>query len=399
MRYYLDRIGKGNLTGSLRHLKEKCFKHVDKIGKVIGNKFGLDFKPYWVSRSTLGAVLCDYVPDKKGMATIPSHKALFNLISEDFDYVLFSENIDRNLKIDGLEDKKILIINIERYEMFIKTFADKFARIKLFLYKKLTSEQEEIIDNWIYSRLEPLPKKETSSEELVEAMSKESPKKIAQTTDRLGNALEKKVIEKIKTYEAILNEFETKVNDPKVLELELRDLLHNNLWIIDFKYNEKRFHPEKEFKTDAGNIDLIIFPNVLNQKREMILELKKPNKIEKKYRGKGAIWAEIGNALSQLIHYIEATSKPRQKAEGILITGRENPSNFISLFNQYLHGIEIKTYRELIEDCKAVISRFKPTEELNSEAEDKNQLSDNALNINIPSPENRLGETDSSKEH
>ena len=80
-----------------------------------------------------------------------------------------------------------------------------------------------------------------------------------------------------------------------------------------------------------------------------------------KYRNKEAVRSEIGKALSQLIHYLEATKKPYQIQNGLLIIGREPQEPFVDIFNTYLHGIQIKTYKQIIEDCGQTINAFKET--------------------------------------
>lgn len=164
------------------------------------------------------------------------------------------------------------------------------------------------------------------------------------------------------------------MKDEKVLEKELQDFLHNNLWIIDFKYDKKRYKVETEFKTSIGNIDIILFPDDLNKRKEVIIELKRSNKnIILKYRkNKPAIRSEVGKAISQTIHYIENHKKPYHIIEGILIIGREDPTNFIKTFNEYLHGIQIITYSDLIRNCKEIIEVFKEEEKRDSEKETEN---------------------------
>lgn len=198
MKYYLSRIRKGDLydysnSTFVKHLKRRSFNHLKDVARTLGAELGLDLEPYWVSKSTLGAILCDYEPEKKGMSIVPSQKVLFELICEDYDYVVLSISLERNLKVYKLENEKtVLIININRYETFIETFKDKFSRIKLFLYKRLTPQQEEIINGWIESRLRPVEKQKISSEELLDQISKEDLNKIVNAINRLEVVKRKK---------------------------------------------------------------------------------------------------------------------------------------------------------------------------------------------------------------
>ncbi|KKQ35765.1 MAG: hypothetical protein US50_C0005G0001 [Candidatus Nomurabacteria bacterium GW2011_GWB1_37_5] len=60
-----------------------------------------------------------------------------------------------------------------------------------------------------------------------------------------------------------------------------------------------------------------------------------------------------------LINYLENEKSKFKIQNGLVIIGREPEESFIEVFNQYLHGIQIKTYRQLIDDCRNVINGFK----------------------------------------
>ena len=151
-----------------------------------------------------------------------------------------------------------------------------------------------------------------------------------------------------------------KVKNPKIQESELRDDLKEKIWIIDFRYqNINQFNCEKEVPIENGKIDLWVSRSKTQRFKDIIIELKLPKDSLKKYRKKPAIRSEIGNALSQLINYLENEKSKFKIQNGLVIIGREPEESFIEVFNQYLHGIQIKTYRQLIDDCRNVINGFK----------------------------------------
>jgi len=376
MTYYFSLIHKSDLESysnatRLKYLKERCKNYLKTIKKRIALQLGFSAEPYWVSSQTFGAVLCDFEPEKTGPSLIKSHTALFNLISDEFDFIVLSVNLDRNLETYEIEGKKVLIINVNRYKKFIETFGDRFKKIKLFLFQKLTAEEEEIINNWIDSKPTAIKKTGISTEDVLKALSEESPEKISENINRLEFIKERKIISKAEYYEKELSDFGGMVNNASISETQIRAELFKRLWIIDFKYNSNQFEKAQEYHTDVGNVDLWISKNRLGKIKNVLIELKLPEKIlTTKYRNKEAIRSEIGKALSQLIHYLESTKKPYQIQNGLLIIGRRAEEPFIDIFNQYLHGIQIKTYKQIIDDCQKIIENFK---DLEREEEDKNK--------------------------
>lgn len=367
MSYYFRNIHKSDLEEMysskatiVKKLKERCANYLKPIKRRISSELGFSVEPYWVSIQTFGAILCDFEPEKTGPSIIGSHKALFQLISDEIDFLVLSRNLDRNLEVHEIDSKKILIINVGRYKRFIQTFGDKFKRIKLFLFRKLTSEEEEIINNWIDSKPNPERDRKISVEDVIKIFSKESPEKISDTINRLEFMKENKIISKAENYEKELLEFEKMVKESTLSEPQLRAELFKRLWIIDFKYNSNQFEKAQEYHTEVGNVDLWVSKNKLGNIKNILIELKLPDKLlTTKYRNKEAIRSEIGKALSQLIHYLESSKKPYQIQNGLLIIGKNGEEPFIEIFNQYLHGIKIKTYKQLIDECRETINAFK----------------------------------------
>ena len=366
MNYYFTRIRKSDLeiysdATRLKHLKRRCYSHLRSIRTEIHSNLSLDIQPYWISKSTFGAVLCDFAPRETGPSIIGSHKALFELLNEDVDYLVLSDVITRNFKYYNVAGKKILIININRFKKFINAFTNKHKRIQLFLVKHLSSEEEDIINDWIDSKQkEQKITPHISAEDIIETLPKDNPEKASSIVARVNDYYESQVISNLKYYEGALNEFEVKVKNPKIQESELRDDLKEKIWIIDFRYqNINQFNCEKEVPIENGKIDLWVSRSKTQRFKDIIIELKLPKDSLKKYRKKPAIRSEIGNALSQLINYLENEKSRFKIQNGLVIIGREPEESFIEVFNQYLHGIQIKTYRQLIDDCRNVINGFK----------------------------------------
>lgn len=355
----------------LKHTKRRAFEYLKKKIKKKISELGFYTEHYWVAQSTFGAVLCDFVPGRTGPSIIGPHKALYELVSNNITYLVLSNNLTRNFKYYKVDGETLLVLNINGFKKFIKTFSDKHKRIQLFLIKELTKEEEDIINDWIDSKHQQSKKiKYASAEEIIENLPKNDPKKASDVVVRIENYFEQQIISNFEYYEKKLKEFEDKVNSKDTQESELRDKLKDNLWIIDFKFqNINQFVCEKEVEInkgegDKGKIDLWVSRNKTQRKKDIIIELKLADEKKVKslinYRKKEAIGSNIGKALSQLIIYLESKDISKENIkEGLLIIGRMPEGSFLELFNKYLHGIQIKTYKQLIDDCRSVIDSFK----------------------------------------
>ncbi len=382
MGYYFQRIRKGDLekmysnTTALKYIKQRCEKYLKSTIRMIANELNIFVKPYWTSKTTFGSVLCDFTPNKAGPSIIGPHTPLFDLVSEEIDYLIVSRTISRNFKYKTLSNgKKILIVNILRFRKFIQTFSDKYKRIRLFLVKDLTSEEEDIINDWIdLKHTKKENKKYISPDDIMENLPQNDPQTASRIFTGFMNYYHNQLHTNIPYYEEKLKEFEEKVNNPKISEDELRDELKNNIWIIDFKYqNISQFNLEKEVevkfgKDKKGYIDLWVSRFKSQRGKDIFIELKLPSsKTIVKQRKRDAIGAQVGRAISQLIHYMESKKEGNRIQFGLVIVGKE-PQDFIELFNQYLHNIQVKNYQQLIDECKSIIKVFKvPLSDLNKE--------------------------------
>lgn len=365
MNYYFSRIHKSDLgtyskSTQLKYIKERASTYLGGYRDKIRQITGLSTEPYWVSISTFGAILCDFSPEKTGPSIVGCHKALFELISDDYDLCMLSHNLKRNHKEFVISGKKLLVINIERYKKFTENFSNGRKRAKLFLFKNLTTDEETIINNWIETKPSSEFPKQLSTEDAIDILATESADGIGKNIERLDCIREANVLANLTDFEQELNKFESMVHSGSHSETQLRQELFSRLWIIDFSFSSNHFEKAQEYHTDSGNVDIWISKKRLTIKKDILIELKLPNKLlTTKYRKKEAVRAEIGKALSQLIHYLEATKKPYTLQSGLIIIGKESDKQFIDLFNSYLHGIEIKTYQQLIDRCREIINKFK----------------------------------------
>jgi hypothetical protein len=134
---------------------------------------------------------------------------------------------------------------------------------------------------------------------------------------------------------------------------------------IQYQFYQKKIRKEP---VDVGEIDISLYQDAIGIERVAIIELKRAGKeiISEAYRGpkKPVIMAEFGKALSQTIHYVESRRTRSRVIEGILIIGRKSEVKdwFIEKFNEYLHGIRVLTYDDIIENATNVLKLLRDME-------------------------------------
>ena len=202
-----------------------------------------------------------------------------------------------------------------------------------------------------------------SEEELLKYLSSmniDSITKFKSFLERFNNVIKNKISNNLQTYQDKLDEFKVLINDESVLETKLSKFLHAQPWILDFRYLGQRLDKlEKEYKTTVGNVDIFISKEQFGINKDIIVELKTPKKnIIKPYRNKPAITAEVGNALSQLINYMDTQKGNNRVQSGLLIVGWKK-DGFLDKFNEHLSRIKIMTYEEIADDCQSVLDAFK----------------------------------------
>jgi len=188
--------------------------------------------------------------------------------------------------------------------------------------------------------------------------SKIKPEGLKSLFDVVFNKSAEEILQNYTLYENRLKEFRSLISDQTSKEVKIRDFLAKNYWIFDFKYKDLATYTEKS--TKVGKIDIFAYNEYLTVRKDFFLELKTPKKESaiKEYRGKPAIIAEVGNAISQLINYMEEEKTKNVVANGMVIVGRKKDA-FVQVFNQYLNQIKIKTYEDILEDAEKRLKAFK----------------------------------------
>ena len=365
MKYYFSEddynLGSYSKQTKVKHLKKRVDYDLRHVKKRLELEFNLRLDTAWITKNTFGHVFVDFIPEKKGPTIIGNYKKLFELVCDDVKYIILSKKISRNFIEKKIDDFKVLVINIDSYKTFIESFSKQEQRIKLYLFK-LNPEEEKIINNWIKARhSDKFNNVKPSNEQLLEYLSLMDINSIEEFNSfraRMDNAIKNKIGNNIQKYQDELDKFKYMIKNDSVKEIELSKFLHRNPWILDFKYLEFERH-ETELKTKEGNIDIFISNEQFGFSKDIIFELKNPTKkITKSYRDKQAITAVVGNALSQLIHYMETQKEYHRILNGKLILGRKKES-FIDIFNQYLSNIKVITFEEIADDCQIVLDAFK----------------------------------------
>jgi len=368
MEYYFSKedynLGTYSDATKLKYLKEYSDSRLRKVKKKLEMEFNLDhLNTAWISKSTFGNVFVDFTPKKTGPSILGAHKRLFELICDDVKYLIVSKNISRNFVFKNIDDFKVLAINIDSYKTFIKSFSNQEQRIRLYLFR-LHPDEEEIINNWLQAKhSDQTNHVKISEEDILEylrSMNIGSIPKFKSFLERFNNIIKNKISNNIQIYQDKLDKFNEMIDDESIKETKLSKFLHENPWIIDFKYlNQKIDTIENEYNTAAGNVDIFISKEQFGINKDIIIELKIPKKnIIKSYRDKPAITAEVSNALSQLINYMDTQKGPNKVLNGLLILGRKNDA-FLYKFNEHLSKINVVTYDKIANDCQVVLDAFK----------------------------------------
>lgn len=165
-------------------------------------------------------------------------------------------------------------------------------------------------------------------------------------------------------FKRILDDFKKLIDDEKTLEKDVHKLIADNPWILDFKYwgYPIKESPKKITKDDL--LDLYLEKPTFKTRNISLIEFKKPEKpltFDDYRKNKPVISAEVGRALSQLIHYKEKLgAKEYHIVEGVVVIGKKTKETdyFIDVFSSYLHGIDITTFDDLYDKAMNVVNAF-----------------------------------------
>jgi hypothetical protein len=354
----------------LKKLKGHTAPQAKSIAIELSKIFLKNIYRYWTRRDTFGFVFTDFefLPVKNERLIGRGEKDLFAKTKDDFYFIVLSKTLDRNFKQIKFGDHSGLVVNLNYYKEFLSIIRNRKKTVELFL-QKLSKEEETLIRNWLrsYEKFEEV--KEEALVYDVESIIKVLRRyKIESASDlekiiTISRASGSKITESWKFFEPILIEFKRKI-DGDCPEPELRRFLIENPWLIDFSFL-RGYQKYEEQSTSVGDVDISFYKDEMGIEKVCVVELKKASEpiASDKYRGKEkpVILAEVGKALSQAMHYIEDLKRRKRIINGIVIVGRRREVKdwFIDQFNQYLHGIEVKTYDELYERANDIIEIFK----------------------------------------
>lgn len=382
--YYFDAQKSYAAIGGkeLKKLKEHVAQQADNIATELSKSFFTKIYPYWTRRDTFGFIFTDFefLATKYERLIGRGEKDLFAKTKDDCYFVVISKMLERNFKRIKLGDHPGLVVNLNYYKEFLKIIRNRKKTVELFL-QKLSKEEEKLIRSWLrsYERYEEVTEEEARIYEVERIIDVLRKYKIESASDlqRIitgAKALGGKIPESWELFEAVLIEFKRLIDGDNP-EIELRNFLFANPWLIDFSF--LRYQKYKEEPTGVGDTDISFYKDEMGIEKVCIVELKKASEpvTSEKQRGKEkpVILAEVGKALSQTMHYIDKLKRKKRIIKGIVIVGRKKEVKdwFIDQFNQYLHGIEVKTYDDLHKRAKEIIETFKGQHASGSSAETK----------------------------
>jgi hypothetical protein len=387
LNYYYDPESKSNVkTDSGKFITYKLKDETENEADLILSKIQShvrkithttrDLEKHWNGVSNFGWVFVDYkIPDEAYWNIIGAgYLDLFEIIKNEYSCLVLTKTMQFNMRDIETYSYRVLIINIEYFQKFAKAITRKNF-VNLFMYKFTDPELEKIIRRWLIEKPDKLQlildAKDVSISDITTLVEKYKVTNLKELSDLLDNAtriLKSRIEENYKLFDEKLIEFETMMNEEKVetdgtkksnLENRLKKHLKENPWIIDFTYNEK----DVDEKTHR-HVDVLVVGSYLGYKKGLIIELKRPDvPTIKEYRDRDAITASVGNAFSQLIQYtkeiVEKTAKDDTKTffEGLIIIGNDM-NDFIPYFNQFLHNVSVKTYREIHDDARKRLQTF-----------------------------------------
>ena len=363
---------------SRKNIQERIKPRVVEIKGYLESYLNTNLRIYWTRKNTLGYVFADFEfqrENKREWIIGKGEKDLFEKIKDEYFCLVIRKKLDRNYVIreiptDG-STERFLEVNIDYFKEFLSVIRDRSLTVGLFLYKFTSTKEEELIRGWLrnypkYDDVDKYIKYDVHGMmDVLQRHNVEQPNDL-ETMINFAKLSQSKVGSNPKLYEQKLERFKTWVSQD-VEERMLHNFLFDNPWMIDIQY--QMYNKERDKQTDVGNLDIYFYKDVYGFQRVAIIELKKSTEEVTKtsYRGedKPAIIAEVGNAISQTIHYIENAKKQqdqqKRSIQGIVIVGRKtsDKDNFIETFNDYLHGIKVMTYDDVIESATSIVSFLK----------------------------------------
>lgn len=376
MEYYYKHQNLSSSQHKTKEIQRTTLRNANGIRRSLESLFGRKVSLYWTRRNTFGYVFADFSIERESKHEWligKGEKDLFEKIKDEYFCLMLSENLDRNFQVRNVPTQsgstlKVLTINIHHFREFLSVIRNRELTIGLFLYRFSSSNEEQLIRAWlrnyhdfqdpqkyfkydIHGMIDVLQKYDVQQPEDLESILQ-----LARTTQFKAGA-------NPDLYQQQLDIFTKYVNDENTDERTLHDFLFKNPWMVDIQYIF--YNKEHDKQVSVGEIDLSLFKDVFGYQRVAIIELKKSARgiTKTSYRGedKPVIIAAVGNAISQTIHYLEDAKRTQQRKkssiQGIVIVGRRlsEKDDFILTFNQYLHGIRVMTYDDVVESARSTI--------------------------------------------
>lgn len=358
---------------SLKRLREIQESRAESIGTQLASLLHTSINYHWTRRDTFGFVFTDFEYEREGHQRLigKGEVDLFRRLKDDYYCVVLSKSLGRNFQVFEMGPKKCVRLNLDYFKDFLSVIRDRGNTVRLFLYKFDKPEDETLIRSWLknYDGFEEVQREAASDVDSFRGMAEKLNIKDPRDLEALvafARQVQSRAWSKLEPYEEKLTKFKTMV-EADVEESVLHNFLFENLWMIDIQYQFYQKKLKKE-PVDGGEIDISLYQDAIGIERVAIIELKKAGKeiITDTYRGsnKPAIMAEFGRALSQTIHYVESRRTRQRVIEGILIIGRKSEVKdwFVEKFNEYLHGIKVLTYDDIVENATNVLKLLRDME-------------------------------------
>jgi hypothetical protein len=262
MKYYYDPNNSSSL--STEDLQEVLASKARLLATEISKSLFKDIAFYWTRRDTLGFVFADFNFETETGSYKrligKGEKDIFESIKEYYRCLVVSQTLGKNFRVFkmGADDLGIAV-NLNYFKEFLSVIRDSKNTVHLFLYKFKTQQQEELIRGWLknYASFEEISKEALVSniDSMIDVINKH---KITNPDDldkliTLARAAGGQIQSNYEFFERKLSEFKSLIdNDSK--ELEVRDFLFNQLWILDFQYMSHS--KKKEEKVGVGDIDI-----------------------------------------------------------------------------------------------------------------------------------------------
>lgn len=337
-----------------------------KIGdqKKVIELFLKDPKPEEIEESVLKELFIDHPEKVKELMDVDVASSFFRqhaITKPDEIKTIMELLIELSQKYEVKESeglRKILDITIHLLDLYKIQNPDEFKKVAFFFVDVF--EKHNLSDVIGFEKALNIATKLLENQKI---MDENDVQKLIDAFD----AFSKTIVDGHEYFERILNQFEDKIKSDEEEE-KVRDFVFEHIWIVDFKYFG--YKKTKEEETSVGDIDLAVYQNQLGINRVILMEFKRPDEpyvtIKDHGENKPAILSKVGRAISQTIHYIEEKKKTNQFVDGIIIIGRkrEHKDLFIEKFNDYLHGLKVVTFDDLLFNARKVVETFKiaPTE-------------------------------------